>query len=403
MNDGRTRLWLLLVLGAVASVSVVWATVIPGGGKPASDCYLVLQSSPGGTLTSPTTLSCTDGDPACDADGICGNNSCTFNVRTCVNQPDRTGCLAPTTLDKVKIARNRVPAPTSLSGSVCGAFVQQTVAVRTHGKKKRPGKRQFAGSARAPQDTRPRLDRDRFRLICNPGPAVCPTTSTTLAPTTTTTTTPASTTTTTTVAGSTTTTGASTTTTTDAGSTTTTVASTTTTTVAGTTTTTDAGTTTTTDAGTTTTTVATTTTTTDASTTTTTEAATTTTDTSTTTTTAPVTTTTDTSTTTTDTSSTTTTTLIICGNGVLESGEACDDGNLNNSDGCDDQCVVQLHYNCDAGSPTVCTPICGDGFARGSEECDDGDLDPGDGCSATCTVESGFTCDTSSDPSVCTS
>jgi cysteine-rich repeat protein len=31
---------------------------------------------------------------------------------------------------------------------------------------------------------------------------------------------------------------------------------------------------------------------------------------------------------------------IICGNGILEPGEECDDGNLINGDGCDDQCKI---------------------------------------------------------------
>ncbi len=49
----------------------------------------------------------------------------------------------------------------------------------------------------------------------------------------------------------------------------------------------------------------------------------------------------------------------------------------------------------------VITPlsVCGDGMIEGGEECDDGDLDDGDGCSAACTVEAGFVC--SGEPSVC--
>jgi len=51
---------------------------------------------------------------------------------------------------------------------------------------------------------------------------------------------------------------------------------------------------------------------------------------------------------------------------------------------------------------TTCATVCGNGIKQGSEACDDGDLDPGDGCSASCTVESGWTCNTAT-PSVCTS
>jgi cysteine-rich repeat protein len=55
---------------------------------------------------------------------------------------------------------------------------------------------------------------------------------------------------------------------------------------------------------------------------------------------------------------------------------------------------------CNALDFSTCT-LCGDGVKEGTEACDDADRQSGDGCSATCTVESGFTC-TGSTPSVCT-
>jgi cysteine-rich repeat protein len=45
------------------------------------------------------------------------------------------------------------------------------------------------------------------------------------------------------------------------------------------------------------------------------------------------------------------------------------------------------------------TPVCGDGVIDGTEACDDGNTAPSDGCDASCTVESGFVC--SSAPSFC--
>ncbi|TMQ70527.1 MAG: DUF4215 domain-containing protein [Candidatus Eisenbacteria bacterium] len=63
-------------------------------------------------------------------------------------------------------------------------------------------------------------------------------------------------------------------------------------------------------------------------------------------------------------------------NGVLESGEACDDGNSNNGDGCTNLCHVK--------------PFCGDGIVQPPEECDDGNMADGDGCSAVCAVEKPF-------------
>jgi cysteine-rich repeat protein len=62
-----------------------------------------------------------------------------------------------------------------------------------------------------------------------------------------------------------------------------------------------------------------------------------------------------------------------CGNGVVETGEECDDGNMVDTDACVSGCM-------DAE--------CGDGHIQsGVEQCDDGNTTSGDGCSATCTGE----------------
>lgn len=64
----------------------------------------------------------------------------------------------------------------------------------------------------------------------------------------------------------------------------------------------------------------------------------------------------------------------VCGNGVVEEGEACDDGNRVDGDGCEATC-----------QPTP-EPMCGNGILEGMEACDDGNLLGGDGCEADCTV-----------------
>ncbi len=69
-----------------------------------------------------------------------------------------------------------------------------------------------------------------------------------------------------------------------------------------------------------------------------------------------------------------------CGNGLVEAGEACDDGNLSDTDACTRFCV---------------SASCGDGKLRtdlapgadGHEECDDGNRLAGDGCDRSCRVE----------------
>lgn len=66
-----------------------------------------------------------------------------------------------------------------------------------------------------------------------------------------------------------------------------------------------------------------------------------------------------------------------CGDGVVDTGEACDDGNLLACDGCSADCTVEPG------------PICGDGTLMRScgEQCDDGNATGGDGCAADCIAE----------------
>lgn len=97
-----------------------------------------------------------------------------------------------------------------------------------------------------------------------------------------------------------------------------------------------------------------------------------------------------------------------CGNGLLDDGEACDDGELNGSygycavecDGPGSRCgdgVVNGDEQCDDGlndgSYEGCNPgcgalgpLCGDGQQHAFEECDDGNAVLGDGCNPTCLV-----------------
>ena len=45
-----------------------------------------------------------------------------------------------------------------------------------------------------------------------------------------------------------------------------------------------------------------------------------------------------------------------CGNQLVESGEACDDGNRTSGDGCSSDCLLESGWSC-TGQPSVCTPI----------------------------------------------
>jgi cysteine-rich repeat protein len=70
----------------------------------------------------------------------------------------------------------------------------------------------------------------------------------------------------------------------------------------------------------------------------------------------------------------------VCGNNVVEQGEACDDGNPRNGDGCSKLCVIEERA------------ICGDGKIDDGEECDDGNREDGDGCNRACFDESLLNC-----------
>lgn len=61
-----------------------------------------------------------------------------------------------------------------------------------------------------------------------------------------------------------------------------------------------------------------------------------------------------------------------CGNGMIETGEDCEDGNVMAGDGCGPTCLFE---------------VCGNGYVDPGESCDDGNTITGDGCSAACVVE----------------
>jgi fibro-slime domain-containing protein len=88
-----------------------------------------------------------------------------------------------------------------------------------------------------------------------------------------------------------------------------------------------------------------------------------------------------------------TTTTVICGDGIIEPGELCDDGNASAGDGCSDTCQLEPGYTCvTPGQPCVALTFCGNGVLDGLETCDDGNVVSGDGCSASCQVETGWQC-----------
>jgi len=82
----------------------------------------------------------------------------------------------------------------------------------------------------------------------------------------------------------------------------------------------------------------------------------------------------------------------VCGNGVIETGEACDDGNASGGDGCSATCQLEAGWKCPTPNAACVAARCGDGILAGSEQCDDGIVDNLHGCSSTCTIEPGAVC-----------
>jgi len=98
---------------------------------------------------------------------------------------------------------------------------------------------------------------------------------------------------------------------------------------------------------------------------------------------------------------------IVCGNGIVQAFEICDDGNKIDTDACRNNCTINFNpqtcgngiregtEQCDDGNQNeadLCTskctnirqPVCGDGRQEGIEECDDGNRVDTDSCSNTC-------------------
>lgn len=95
--------------------------------------------------------------------------------------------------------------------------------------------------------------------------------------------------------------------------------------------------------------------------------------------------------------------IATCGNGAIEGDEQCDDGPGSpanpgtpvSGDGCSKSCTVEDGFQCfKPGVPCVALPVCGNGIRERGEQCDDGEETPdgGDGCDEDCQLEEGFFC-----------
>jgi hypothetical protein len=147
---------------SVTSTTVPTPTILPpsfpGTGSVASECYVAFEGIGTGRPD------CTDGDPACDADGA-ENGSCSFALRVCAAQA-LAGCQAATVTSlKVSPAKLAIPLPTvPASTPACGAPAQVVVPLRRNGR--RPGKRSMVFVAKS--DGKLKRERDVLRFRCLP-------------------------------------------------------------------------------------------------------------------------------------------------------------------------------------------------------------------------------------------
>ena len=90
---------------------------ISGGSSAVTDCY----AEWGGVVGTGQALDCTDGDPACDADGA-ANGVCVVNVSICSLQSDVAGCTPTGPLRRIGRlnAKTRHIALPDLSAPGCG-------------------------------------------------------------------------------------------------------------------------------------------------------------------------------------------------------------------------------------------------------------------------------------------
>lgn len=161
----------------VVGASLATAGLVGGGGNKRSDCYASWDvrgiTVPSERVRQNRQVLCTDGEP-CDT-GPCGDGICNMQVKQCWNQPDPNipSCTPPAGLDSLRVQGGlNVQIPQLLQGASClGAFVDVEVPTRNRGR--RPGKRNFRVTAKAPRGTRPRTDPDNFQLQCLPRTVAC--------------------------------------------------------------------------------------------------------------------------------------------------------------------------------------------------------------------------------------
>ncbi len=183
--------WLLITILAAPAE----AEIFGGGGNAKYDCLFVLDTPVNDPPLKNKRIRCTDGDPACDADGVI-NGTCVFPTAACINSSFNLAECTLTGLQSSLIDHsedngdpkfdtefqalqsridNELELPdatpdqctgfTNISVDVKGPFPKQ----RCRRGKKRMKVRSFSTFATGRQIK----DTDRLKMICEPDPDMC--------------------------------------------------------------------------------------------------------------------------------------------------------------------------------------------------------------------------------------
>jgi len=81
----------LTAVAALAMTDPAVATIVGGGGRPATDCLSVFDAPVNRPVSKPRNIRCVDGDSSCDTDGL-ANGVCQFPVQVCANSTALSAC-----------------------------------------------------------------------------------------------------------------------------------------------------------------------------------------------------------------------------------------------------------------------------------------------------------------------
>jgi hypothetical protein len=183
----------IALCGGLSAATAAHALVYGGGGGARSDCLLVFDAPVNEPPTNPKRVRCTDGDPACDADGL-ANGQCVIAVGVCANSTFDPGRCTPTAVNQIEVAdaeddgspkfdpdfqalQTRIDgqileSPNALDRCTTPTNIRVPVSGPAQSGVCRPGKKQVKVTTLFFQGPTAVKDSDRLKLTCDP-PVPC--------------------------------------------------------------------------------------------------------------------------------------------------------------------------------------------------------------------------------------